>query len=184
MRIKKCHICKESIIDNLITDKKHYHKDCYNAFLQNEIVKQNEKKQKDELYEYLLQVHNLSNYKEIPKLFYMKIEEIRNDSGLLGKVDKKYKQGVKYSIIKYTYQFCKNKITYVLKSQKFKSKLDEMQYVLGIVRNHFMDAYNHHKRLKDVSNTNVNPQEQLLIQQLHQELTYRNKAKHDISEFL
>ncbi|ALS22143.1 hypothetical protein [Paenibacillus naphthalenovorans] len=144
-RVTKCRSCLvKDQSEKVKVDNMYFHDgECLDKYRKHKQFLEKEKQQKDELFYKLLKIHNIEKTIEIPPLFYMKIEEIRNDSGLLGKVDKRYKEGVPYNAISYTYDYCKKNIENVLLNMNFENKLGEMYYCLAIVRNNIVDAYNH-----------------------------------------
>lgn len=152
----QCKVKDEKDLMIQLQNKKYYHLNpCHQEYLLHQKFLEKEKRQKDELYETIMRIHCLKNSQEIPTLFFMKIEEVRNNSGLLGKINKKYKDGVSYASINYTYDFCINEINKGLFLMADKPLLQKMNYCLGIVRNNIVNAYNNVK--------NVNKQKENVI---------------------
>ncbi|WP_010497790.1 hypothetical protein [Paenibacillus elgii] len=121
--------------------------ECLNKHIDHKKFLEKEQEEKDELYYKLVRIHGLEKTTDIPPLFYQKVEDLRNDNWILGRFDKKYKRGVRYSGISYTYDFCEEKIQAALNKMKDKPLLEQMNYSLGIVRNHMADAFNHLKKV-------------------------------------
>ncbi|MCM3273968.1 hypothetical protein [Paenibacillus elgii] len=157
---------------------------CLNEYIEHKMFLEKEKEQKNELYYKLLKIHGIEKTVDIPPLFYMKIEEIRNDSGLLGKVNKKYKCGVPYNALSYTYDFCKKKIEDALLNMTFETKLGEMYYCLSIVRNSLIDAYNHKLKLMKQENLQNKIIEKDMSLDYEFTASKKKKDEMDISELL
>jgi hypothetical protein len=184
-RKSKCHECnivdeQEKVVDEE-NPKKRYHVTCLGIARKRKEFLKKEKEQKDELVKYIMEVHDLRNSQEIPPLFYIKLEEIRNDSKYLGHIHKNYKRGVNYQAIKKTYEFCRKKIEEIIRSMTFETKLSEMSYVLAVVKNSFVDAYNYavhvQKQKESINNETKIDNER--------NFTYKKKeTQHDISQFL
>jgi len=140
-----CPICKLKVDTKLMIkekDNKYYHLNvCHQKYLDKKKLAEKEQNQKDKLYKTIMRIHGLKNSQEIPTLFYMKVEEVRNNSGLLGRYDKKYKEGVPYSGIDYTYDYCIDDINKALYTKSEESLLSKMNYCFGIVRNNIVDAF-------------------------------------------
>lgn len=168
IRASKCAICGISDKEPKITEKqKRYHEgQCYEIHKKQQEFKDKERQQKDELTEKLMEIHGFKNTQEIPKLFWMKLEEVRNDSGTLGKVNKRYKAGIPYNALSYTYDFVREKIDYWLKSKTFDTKLGEMYYCFAIVQNSVVDAYNDAVRKKNAEKQQEQIKQQTTIKDM------------------
>jgi len=119
--------------------------ECVEKYYRHKEFLKKEKKEKDELFYMLIKLHKLEKTSDIPPLFYRKIEDLRNDNWILGKYDKKYKQGVSYRGIHYTYDYCKEEIQIALTRMADRPIIEQMAYCLGIVRNNVVDAFKNAK---------------------------------------
>lgn len=148
----KCQVCEQRDNQNLMIqeeNKKYYHKEkCYDIYLKQKAFKERERKEKDELIKEIMKIHNISSSKLIPKIFFMKIEEIRNDSDLLTRKNMASKKGIKYSGILYTYRYCSEKIKKALHDKADQPLLNQMNYCLGIVKSNIVDAARHFKKMQ------------------------------------
>jgi hypothetical protein len=141
----KCKWCGEKDYDNQMVivqkgkQKIRYHKlNCYPAYLRDQEFKEKERKEKAELYETIMRIHNIEI---IPPSFFPFIEDIRNGNILFGKIgSKRYKAGYPYHLIKATYERMEEEILKWKQIKGFKRKIDEMKYALAIVKNYLPDV--------------------------------------------
>ncbi|GAA4879245.1 hypothetical protein GCM10023310_69230 [Paenibacillus vulneris] len=156
-RVTKCRSClvKDQSEKTKMDDMYFHEGDCLDKYIRHKEFQKKEQEEKNELFFYLLKLHNLSRTSEIPSIFYQRVEDLRNDNWILGKYDKKYKQGIRYKGILYTYQYCEDLIRASINKMVDKPLIEQMNYSLGIVRNNLVDAYNHAKKnAKQKHNTN------------------------------
>lgn len=121
--------------------------ECLNKHIEHKKFLEKEQEEKDELYYKLVRIHGLEKTTDIPPLFFQKVEDLRNDNWILGRFDKKYKKGVRYSGISYTYDYCEKKIKEALNRFSDKTILEQMFYCLAIVKNNIVNAFHHAKRI-------------------------------------
>lgn len=156
----KCQYCLKVEESNKMrkSDKgKYYHiEECYEKYLKEAEFKRKEAQKKDNLVNCIAKIHGLDSYLLIPKAFYPYIEDVRNDSRLFGKLKKSYKNGIPYEAIEYTYEYCKDKISWAKQNKEFKNILSELKYGLAIVRNNLADAKNHHEKIKKQKQQSIN----------------------------
>ncbi|MNX90085.1 hypothetical protein D3C86_1221190 [compost metagenome] len=128
-------------------DKRYYHKVfCHEKYLQDKEFKQLEREQMDDLVSTIIKVHKLQGRASIPHTFYPFVQDIRNDSQLFGRMDKRYKQGVTYKVIEDTYEYCSDKIEWARGNKEFKNILSELKYCLAIVRNNIENCIREGKK--------------------------------------
>jgi hypothetical protein len=145
----KCYWCEVKDEKDLMIreeNKKHYHKDkCHAAFLADREFKRVEREKQTMLAHKIAEIYGLESIQLIPRQIYPRIEDIRNDSVLFGKLGKNYKQGIPYEGIAYTFEYCKGKIRECENNPnlKFESLLQKMVYGLAIVRNNIVNARDH-----------------------------------------
>ncbi|PYY28217.1 hypothetical protein [Paenibacillus illinoisensis] len=117
-------------------DKRYYHKECcHEKYLKEKAFKANERLEMDSLAATIAKVHKLKTVSTIPNTFYPYIQELRNDSVLFGRVNKRYKQGITYRTIENTYQYCSEKIEWAKGNKEFKNLMSELRYCFAIVKN-------------------------------------------------
>jgi hypothetical protein len=148
----KCGWCEISETKDLMlqdTNKKYYHKtNCHNSYLQDRENKRIETEKKTSLAIKIADVHGLESYKYIPHSLFPYLEDLRNDSDLFGKLRKNYKNGLSYSAIEYTYEFCREKIDWAKKNKVFENVMSELKYGLAIVKNNVVDAKNYSDKMR------------------------------------
>lgn len=167
---------------------------CLNEYEENEKKEEEKKKyiQKErearhKLILKIAEIYELESYKLIPSNFHPYIEDMRNDSTLFGKLGKKYKQGIPYSGIEYTYEYCREKIHYAKKTKTFRTFMDELKYGLAIVRNNLVDAkkYSVLKRREDALREESTTKDMSLSPQVsYKEIQKTKKDELDISDML
>ncbi|KAF6565330.1 hypothetical protein G9G63_09220 [Paenibacillus sp. EKM202P] len=143
-RLLKCPICgqygrKVDMIRE--TDKRHYHREyCHEKWKRERIFKQKEQQELDSLIDTIVKIHKLQGRYSVPKTFYPFIQDLRNDSVLFGRLDKKYKQGTSYEVIKNTYEYCSEKIEWARGNKEFKTLMAELKYCFAIVKNNIENS--------------------------------------------
>jgi hypothetical protein len=185
-RKTKCHECmivdeEPKIIDEDNINKR-YHATCLEVALKKKEFLKKEREQKDELVKHIMSIHGLKNSQEIPPFFYQQLEKIRNDATDLRNKHRKYKQGIPYNIILFTYQFASQDIDNYLRTGNFNDKLHELNAILFKVKNKFVDAYEHKEHMikqKESINNEVTTNKE------ERTFTYKKKeTQNDISQFL
>lgn len=186
-----CQLCRESDVKNLMIkeSKGYYHidKGCHAAYVTEKEFKRVEREKQKKLAEKIAEVYGLDTIQLIPSQLYLRIEDIRNDSTLFGKLGKNYKKGIPYEGIAYTYEYCKEKIRDAKKNPNlnFKNLLSEMIYGLAIVRNNLADARNDsiRKHNSEKSLARVKDESEVVIST--KEVKYVKRIdENDVSDFL
>jgi hypothetical protein len=107
----------------------YYHNHCYPEKLKQD----EENKEKDYLYDVIKEVHQIKQ-PDIPKFFWIKINELRHGSVYIGRNTKKrYKEGFSFNVIAETYKFCRETIEYYKKTKDFKDLSQELNYCYTII---------------------------------------------------
>lgn len=199
MTLVKCYLCKEKYDKALMNveeketsklnkdktpkvTRKYFHPTCYEMYLNDKSFKEKEIQELDDLYKYLLKLHNVE---VLDGRMMEKLQDLRNGSVKLGnKKIKRYKDGIDYSIILYTYQQEEQNVTWAIRNKHFQSKWNEFAYCFGIMLNKVNDV-NAMDKLKQ-KHENKLP---LDIDDDHHEIIVTNKPKKkkddlDISSFL
>lgn len=198
MKEVKCYWCKEKGNKDLMTveekgtgkfnkngsekmSRKYFHTDCEEEYLNDKEVKKQELLELDLLYTYLTDLHKI---KVLDGRMMEKIQDLRNGSiKMNGKKVKKYKQGVKYSLMLETYQFIQQKIDFILNSNQFKEKWNEFSYIFGTMINNI-------NTVKDAENRreiNEKINKSIKVNQETVEIKVKKSQKKDdldISDFL
>lgn len=165
--------------------RKYYHEDCYIKFLEEKKFKENEVKKFDDLYQYLLKLHN---FKNLDVRMIEKIQDLRNGTiKINNKKVKRYKSGVEYEDILKTYQYLSKEIENALHIKRYDPAWNQFSYVFGIVQ----------KKINDVKMLIEQKQKQESIQYAIQNSKINNYSEEnnehpktkkddelDISEFL
>jgi hypothetical protein len=146
----KCQHCKEyeywqdresMIIEKGEKSNSYIHKECYYAYQKSNEIKGKENEERNNLYTYILQLHNI---KKIPPNFFYMIEDLRNgtDRYFSGnpKIMNKQKKGFKYEVIHKAYELSKKYCDNAIRTKTFKSPISEMIYCLRIVENNLLGA--------------------------------------------
>jgi hypothetical protein len=138
-RLLKCPICgqygkKENMIHE--EDKRYYHREfCHDKFIRDKAFKKKEKEEMDSLVNTIVRLHKLQSVTTFPRTFYPFIQELRNDSVLFGKIERRYKEGLTYKTIEDTYLYCSEKIGWAKGNKEFKNVMSELKYCFAIVKN-------------------------------------------------
>lgn len=135
-----CRILGDKV--DMIKEKEGYFHllNCHNEYIEHKKFKEKERVAKNKLAEKIANIYNLQTIQMIPSYIWQRIEEIRNDSSIW--LGKKYKEGIPFSGIEYTFEYCR---VAVLESRrnpnlKFDTLAGEILYGLGIVRSNLADA--------------------------------------------
>lgn len=196
----KCYVCKEKYDKSLMKveeketgkfnkdgspriTRRYFHRDCYEKFIKDKEIKQLELKELDELYRYLLKIHEIE---VLCSRMIEKIQDLRNGSvKLKGEKIKRYKEGIKYSVMLLSYKQQEENITRVLRTKSFETKWNEFSYCFGIMLKTVNDV-NVADKLKqkhEIKSANYNKYDD------YQEINVENKSgkkkdELDISKFL
>lgn len=160
--------------------RKYYHSDCFdkfNAYEKNKVV---DLKELDELYQYLLKLHNV---KSLDGRMMEKIQDLRNGTiKVNNKKIVKFKSGVPYVAMLNTYKFVDKNIDYAISTMQFKEKWNEFSYAFGIMVRNIADVAVMLKQKDKVeARKTVNVEE---ISVVVQKKTNTKKDELDISDFL
>lgn len=176
--------------------RKYWHHDCFEKELKDREFKEKEQAELDELNATLIRIHNIKGFKDedpkIPSTFFPFLQEIRNGTILFGQRVKKYKQGIRYKYINYTYLFCEENIEYARRTKEFKDLMAELRYCLAIVKNNIEDAARDLKRKNKQRERNKKIMEQKIeadtrkssYEEINTSVETTNKDELDISDFL
>lgn len=150
-RLLKCPICEQhGHKANMIyeVDKRYYHKEyCHDKWERDRAFKQKEKEEMDSLIITIVKLHKLNSVATFPRTFYPFIQELRNDSVLFGKIERRYKEGITYKTIEDTYLYCSEKIEWARGNKEFKNIMSELKYCFAIVRNNIENYFKDGKKL-------------------------------------
>ena len=142
-KTRKCQYCK--IDDTLKEDMefemvgikkpvaKFYHKDCFQKHLEDKAFKEEERKKKDELNEVIKEIYGV---KEVPNSAWVLLEKLRNGEPIFGprqKMNKRYKEGYDYILIKETFEYCSDTIEYYNGLKDFNGFMGAFKYALSII---------------------------------------------------
>ncbi|MET3209682.1 UNVERIFIED_CONTAM: uncharacterized Zn finger protein (UPF0148 family) [Paenibacillus sp. PvR008] len=151
-RLLKCPVCgqyghKADMVRE--TDKRHYHKEyCHERWKRERAFKQSEQEEKDSLTDKIVKIHRLQGRASIPHSFFPFIQDVRNDSVLFGKINKRYKQGVSYKVIEDTYNYCFEKIEWARGNKEFKTIMAELKYCFAIVKSNIENSIRANRQTK------------------------------------
>lgn len=147
----KCPVCEQYGHKDKMTkeaDKKYYHNEyCHERYLRNKAFKQKEKEELDSLINTIVRLHKLQSISTFPRTFYPFIQELRNDSVLFGKIERRYKEGLTYKTIEDTYLYCEEKIEWAKGNKEFKNVMSELKYCFAIVKNNIENYFRDGKKL-------------------------------------
>jgi hypothetical protein len=150
-RLLKCPICgqyghKRDMIRE--DDKRYYHIEyCHDKWKRDKEFKQKEKEELDSLVNTIVRLHKLQSVATFPRTFYPFIQELRNDSVLFGKIERRYKEGLTYKTIEDTYLYCSEKIEWARGNKEFKNIMSELKYCFAIVKNNIENYFKDGKKL-------------------------------------
>lgn len=115
-----------------------FHKECDELHKNDEEFKAKESEELDELYQYILKMHNLE---VMDGRMFMKVQDLRNGTiSLNRKKVRRYKEGVEYSRMLLTYKHIENRIDQVLRSMDFANKWNEFSYVFSMMVNNLNET--------------------------------------------
>jgi len=140
--MKKCVHCNKKTIDKYSheegkdyhsVDGKLVHDYCLEEYEKNKAIIEKDKKDLDELVDYLCKFLNV---KILPTNTYTMLASIRNgDNGVLGGRAKNKKKGYGYDIILETFKTYADTMNYYLRTKNFDSVSNALRYMLAIVLN-------------------------------------------------
>lgn len=129
-------------------DKRYYHREyCHDKWVRDRAFKEKEKEEMDSLINTIVKLHKLNSVATFPRSFYPFIQELRNDSVLFGKIERRYKEGLTYKIIEDTYLYCSEKIEWARGNKEFKNIMSELKYCFAIVKNNIENYFRDGKKL-------------------------------------
>lgn|GEM_PF-2504394 len=150
-RLLKCPICEQYGHKDKMTretDKKYYHNEyCHDRYLRDKAFKQKEREEMDSLINTIVRLHKLQSVATFPRTFYPFIQELRNDSVLFGKIERRYKEGLTYKTIEDTYLYCAEKIEWAKGNKEFKNVMSELKYCFAIVKNNIENYFRDGKKI-------------------------------------
>lgn len=137
-------ICHEKPTKRLKKDgspmmtRAYYHNACEDLRIEDEEFKKKESKEMDNLYQYLLKLHNIDL---LDGRMFEKIQDLRNGTiKINNKKINKSKEGVTYKHMLDTYQHVYKNIDYAIRSKQFKTKWNEFSYVFSIMANNLNEV--------------------------------------------
>lgn len=111
--------------------RKYFHPHCHDLFLNDKEYKRIEADKLKDLYDYLLNLHDLI---ALDERMMEKIQDLRNGTiKINNKKVKKYKSGVPYELMLQAYQYNANVIDDVMRKMRFEAKWNEFSYMFGIM---------------------------------------------------
>jgi len=135
--------------------RKYFHTSCHGLFLDDKECKRIEADKLNDLYQYLLKLHNLI---ALDERMMEKIQDLRNGTiKINNKKVKKYKSGVPYELMLQAYHYNTNTIDDVMRKMHFKEKWNEFSYVFGIITKSVNDihALNERKEMAETFKSKV-----------------------------
>lgn len=161
-----------------------YHTEkCYEEYLKDKKIKEQESKELDELVEVIKQIHDIE---KIPKQFYPYLQDLRNGTELFGRIgQKKSKEGYRYKTIAETYLQCSDKIEWAKLNKNFKDTLSMLKYTYAIITNNIDQVKKQMDRVEE--NKMTNKEVDQLIDYDIKAASYKPQDDEDelnISEFL
>lgn len=129
-------------------DKRYYHLEyCHTKWKRDRAFKLKEREEMDSLVSTIVRLHKLQSVATFPRTFYPFIQELRNDSVLFGKIERRYKEGLTYKTIEDTYLYCADKIEWAKGNKEFKNVMSELRYCFAIVKNNIENYFRDGKKL-------------------------------------
>lgn len=130
-----CQRCREKEEKSLMQKERYgyYHPSCYVAIEEEERQKAVEFEDWCELYEFIKEIHSMS---ELPRRFVANLQDIRNGTIRSGNgkfVKGKSKEGISYKDMKLAYSNCLGKIQKTLYTMDFQNEYGQLQYCFSIV---------------------------------------------------
>ncbi|MEC2307706.1 hypothetical protein [Bacillus atrophaeus] len=118
--------------------RKYVHLQCDESYQKEIAFKENELKELDSLYSHLVKLHNID---VLDGRMMEKIHDLRNGTvKIKNKKIQKYKKGVPFRDILYTYELNDKQLKNILSYMVFETKWNEFSYLLGTVVNNLADA--------------------------------------------
>lgn len=168
--------------------RKYVHLKCDEEYKKNEAFKEKEIKELDELFTYLKKLHRIDT---LDGRMMEKIQDLRNGTVVFNKKKiKRYKEGVPFRDILYTYEVNETYINETLSNMVFAAKWNEFSYVFAIVINNINDSIGATSNKETVMNRREAIIDSNLVEQtsysIDEPTQYNNNKKDvlDISEFL
>ncbi|MBU8607853.1 hypothetical protein [Bacillus pumilus] len=168
--------------------RKYVHLKCDEEYKNNEAFKEKELKELDELFTYLKKLHRIDT---LDGRMMEKIQDLRNGTVVFNKKKiKRYKEGVPFRDILYTYEVNETYINKTLSNMVFAAKWNEFSYVFAIVINNINDSIGAASNKETVMNRREAIIDNNLVDQtsysMDETAKYNNNKKDvlDISEFL
>jgi hypothetical protein len=181
-----CRILGEKI--DMIKEKEGYFHllNCHNEYIEHKKFKEKERIAKDKLSYKIADIYGLDTIQMIPDYIFQRIENIRNDSSIW--LGKKYKEGIPFSGIEYTFEFCREAI---IKSRynpnlNFDGLTGEILYGLKIVKNNLADAKRDSEKKRLIEQSLLKTREiEEVVQADGKKPQYKKEEDiHDISDYL
>jgi hypothetical protein len=185
----KCKVCGEKNEKNEMEVLKkgkanhYYHKECLERHLKHQTFLDKEREEQDSLWETIKDIHGMIM---VPSDFFAKwIIRLRNGSIVeKGRIVKKYKQGVPYSVMKDAYLLCRKDIQYHKSTKNFESDMQELIYGFKIVTSKINEAYARQARkAKHIQQKNIVHEHEIVEDKPKTQYKYK-KDNNDISDFL
>ncbi|WP_342498226.1 hypothetical protein [Bacillus sp. FSL M8-0350] len=168
--------------------RKYVHLICDEEYKKNEAFKEKELKELDELFTYLKKLHKIDT---LDGRMMEKIQDLRNGTVVFNKKKiKRYKEGVPFRDILYTYEVNETYINETISNMVFAAKWNEFSYVFAIVINNINDSIGATSNKEIVMNRREAIIDKNLVAQtsysIDEPTQYTNNKKDvlDISEFL
>ncbi|NBI31007.1 hypothetical protein [Chengkuizengella marina] len=164
------------------TYNKYYCKGCYQNFIEQQEFLKKEQKEMDQLIEIIKVVHEIDN---VPGQFYPFLQDLRNGSSIvMGKKNRRYKEGFAFKVISETYRKYQDDIRYWKNRKNFEgSTLKELRYCLAIVIDKIQMVK---KQINQLEQQEAREKTKEIVPEfVEREITYkRNQKDNGILEFL
>lgn len=165
--------------------RKYFHSECHQRYLKDKEFKEKELEKLDELYQYLLKLHDV---KSLDARQMEKIQDLRNGTV---KVNNrkiiKYKSGVPYEWMLKTYQYLEFNIDQIINTKQFETKWNEFSYIFGTMQRNLNDVYLLLKEQKKQEKAHENMMK-INVENNLEDMKIQTKSKRkddlDISNFL
>jgi hypothetical protein len=113
--------------------KKYYHVECYEEYLEDKVFKEKEAQELDEL---RLVIQDIYGIDPLPNQAYVFLQKLRNGEPVFGskqRTGKRYKQGYEYPLIKRTFEYCSDSIEWANANKDFSGFMGAFRYALAII---------------------------------------------------
>ena len=165
MRLTKCQYCgKKDRIDKIKKSKGYYHEECYEKFVDN-------KRQWTELINKIIDIHGIVDKSQIPKDFYMRLNDFCKNGN------------ISYEVVKKTYEYVEKDIKKQLKIKNINSLKGELMYgfkimqdKINFIQNKLKEREKHKFKLNEIDFSND-------IGDIENKYK-KKKRKDDISDFV